>query len=156
MAKASSRFDTSFRIHPDLRFLEQKWTVLIIREALLGLTRFAEFRESLGIASDVLSSRLSMLVDEGILRRGAYEDKSGRSREEYLLTVAGRGFVTVLAALSAWVDQYRSPDEGHVFVYDSDHGKSPVHVAFVDEGGAEVEPSGVTIRRAQTAIRPLR
>ena len=70
MARATTtREDTRCSIARSLEILGQKWTLLIVREAMWGRTRYAEFRSRLGIAPDVLSDRLNTLVEHGILRR---------------------------------------------------------------------------------------
>lgn len=84
-----------------LEIVGERWTLLIVREAFLGRTRFAAFRERLGVAPDVLTARLATLVEAGILERRPYRD-GGRTREEYLLTPAGRDLAPVLVALSDW------------------------------------------------------
>ena len=69
--------------------LGERWTFLILREAFAGRTRFAEFRESLGVAPDVLTDRLTTLVDFGVLAREPYQEPGSRPRFDYPLT-AGR------------------------------------------------------------------
>src|SRR5437016_587292 len=66
------------------------WSMLILRDALLGLTRFDQFQESLGIAPNMLTRRLSKLVEAGLLERRRYNDRP--PRYEYVLTQAGRDF----------------------------------------------------------------
>jgi DNA-binding HxlR family transcriptional regulator len=75
------------------------WTLLIVRDALVGSRRFDEFRES-GIADNILSSRLDLLVREGILERSLYQEHP--PRYEYLLTEKGRDLLPVVVALGAW------------------------------------------------------
>ena len=75
------------------------WTLLIVRDALVGSRRFEEFRAS-GIADNILSSRLDLLVREGILERRLYQEHP--PRHEYLLTEKGRDLLPVVAALGAW------------------------------------------------------
>ena len=87
-----------------------RWTLLIMRNASHGVTRFDEFRAGLGIADNVLSNRLSRLVDAGLLTRVPYRT-SGRTRQEYRLTPAGADFTPVLRALADWGAQHTSPDE---------------------------------------------
>jgi DNA-binding HxlR family transcriptional regulator len=85
---------------PIARSLEQVgewWSILILRDAFAGKTRFDEFQESLGIASNMLSRRLAALVAAGMLERRAYSERP--PRHEYVLTERGRDFRTVLLAL---------------------------------------------------------
>ena len=91
-----------------LEVVGERWTLLIIRDVALGLCRFDELRESLGIARNVLSDRLNRLVDEGILERVPYSERP--ERYDYLLTAKGRDLVPVLRALRRWGD--RHADEG--------------------------------------------
>ena len=70
-----------------LEVLGQKWSLLIVREAMWGRTRFAEFRARLGVAPDVLTDRLGRLVDAGILERRPYREDGEREREEYVLSL---------------------------------------------------------------------
>lgn len=80
------------------------WTLLIVRDAMQGLTRFDEFQRSLHIARNTLSDRLGRLVDAGIVTKRFYQDNP--PRYEYLLTEMGRDFFPVLAAMLAWGDKW--------------------------------------------------
>ncbi|HEX2432896.1 MAG TPA: helix-turn-helix domain-containing protein, partial [Gaiellaceae bacterium] len=71
-----------------LEIVGERWTLLIVRDALLGLRRFDQFQESLGIARNVLTDRLNRLVEEGILERVRYSERP--ERFEYTLTRKGR------------------------------------------------------------------
>lgn len=93
-----------------LEVVGEKWTLLIVREALGGRTRFSEFRAALGVSSDILSDRLTNLVDAGVLSRVAYRDDGARERFSYHLTDSGRALTPVLAALSSWGTVHR-PNE---------------------------------------------
>ncbi len=87
-----------------LEIIGEWWTLLIIRDCFLGVRRFDEFVERLGIARNVLTSRLETLVDAGILERRAYDE--GRGRYDYLLTTKGRALWPVLTALRQWGDEW--------------------------------------------------
>jgi DNA-binding HxlR family transcriptional regulator len=89
-----------------LEVVGERWTLLIVRDAFLGLRRFDEFQERLGIARNVLADRLNRLVDEGILERVRYSERPGRF--EYQLTRKGRDLVPALVSLGQWGDKYRS------------------------------------------------
>ena len=137
-----------------LEVLGQKWSLLIVREAMWGRTRFAEFRSRLGIAPDVLTDRLGRLVDGGILERRPYRDDGEREREEYVLTDAGRALLPVLAAMSAWGDEHRPSGFGPAALYTDRHSGAPLRLAFVDADGTERDPEGVAVVRGPGA-RPL-
>lgn len=89
------------------------WTLLIIRDALLGLRRFEDFQGSLGIARNILSNRLERLVRSGILERRAYQDHP--PRREYRLTEKGRDLLPVIVTLMQWGDRWLWPPGQHPF-----------------------------------------
>lgn len=76
------------------------WSMLILRDASRGLTRFDQFRTSLGIAPNILTRRLKALTEAGLLERRRYSERP--PRDEYLLTAAGRDFLPILHALGGW------------------------------------------------------
>ena len=81
---------------------------LILRHATLGVTRFDELRSALGIADNILSSRLARLVENGLLAKVPYRDER-RTRHEYRLTQAGADTFPVLSALAAWGTAHTRP-----------------------------------------------
>src|SRR5438876_11226190 len=89
-----------------LEVVGERWTLLIVRDAFLGLRRFEQFQESLGIARNVLTDRLNRLVDEGVLDRVRYSERP--ERYEYRLTQKGRDLSLALTALRQWGDTYLS------------------------------------------------
>ena len=92
---------------PIARSLEQVgawWSILILRDAFTGKTRFDQFQQSLGIAPNMLSRRLAALVSAGMLERRSYSTRP--RRDDYLLTARGRDFRTVLLALLAFGDRH--------------------------------------------------
>jgi len=76
------------------------WSMLILRDASLGLTRYDQFRASLGIAPNILSRRLKALTEAGLLEKRRYSQRP--PRDEYVLTEAGRDFLPVLHVLGEW------------------------------------------------------
>jgi DNA-binding HxlR family transcriptional regulator len=82
----------------------ERWTLLILRDAVLGVERFDEFQLSLGIASNVLTSRLKLLCDEGVLERVADPERPGRPK--YVITDKGRELGPALFMLLKWGDRY--------------------------------------------------
>ena len=89
------------------------WVLLVLREALEGLTRFEQFRSTLGCADNVLSRRLSGMVEAGLLVRSTYES-GNRAREEYLLTEAGTDLLPLLNALALWGERHLPADTGRM------------------------------------------
>jgi DNA-binding HxlR family transcriptional regulator len=90
--------------------LGDHWNLLLIRQACLGTRRFDDFQQALGIGRNILATRLNRLVDEGLLRRVAYQDKP--ARHEYRLTDKGRDAYPILAAMAAWGDRWLTGPEG--------------------------------------------
>ncbi|WP_182066781.1 winged helix-turn-helix transcriptional regulator [Curtobacterium sp. ME12] len=120
-----------------LDVLGEKWTLMIVRDALGGSTRFSQFQQSLGVPREVLTARLASLVDGGVLERTTYKPEGARAREEYVLTEAGRDLSLVLLALGGWADRHRPSDRA------SD-------LRFVDaETGDAVEAAAVTVGAQQ-------
>jgi DNA-binding HxlR family transcriptional regulator len=87
-----------------LEVIGERWTLLILRDAVLGAERFEEFQDSLGIASNVLTNRLRLLCDEGVLERLPDESRPGRPR--YVLTDKGRELAPGLIVLMKWGDRH--------------------------------------------------
>src|SRR5580700_6836014 len=98
------------------------WSMLIMRDAFHGLTRFDEFQQSLGIAPNMLTRRLNALVDAGLLERHRYSTHP--PRDEYRLTARGRDFRPVLIALLAWGNKHFAPEGASVRIIDRLTGKA--------------------------------
>jgi DNA-binding HxlR family transcriptional regulator len=107
-----------------LSLLGERWTVLVLRDLFLGERRFDAIQEHLGVATNVLSDRLSTLVEEGIVERRQYSERP--ARHEYRLTEKGRDLQPVLLELMKWGDQYLS--------------ELPPRIVFHDECGHRTEP----------------
>jgi DNA-binding HxlR family transcriptional regulator len=93
-----------------LELIGERWTLLIVRNALLGVKRFDGFLGNLGIARNVLTNRLGRLVDLGIMEKVPYQDKP--VRHEYRLTPMGRDLTRAVIALMQWGDRNLPSDEG--------------------------------------------
>ena len=122
-----------------LEIVGERWTLLIVRDAFLGLRRFEEFQSSLGIARNVLTDRLNRLVDEGILERVRYSERP--ERHEYRLTAKGRDLQIALAGLRQWGDKYESEKPPRITRRKSD--KKPVVAAFVPKGAGVLRPDEI-------------
>jgi DNA-binding HxlR family transcriptional regulator len=92
-----------------LEAIGDRWTLLVIRDLFLGLRRFEDLQRDLGVARNVLSDRLTRLVDEGIVERRLYQQRP--ERHEYRLTAKGRDLWPVIISLMKWGDRH-VPDEG--------------------------------------------
>jgi DNA-binding HxlR family transcriptional regulator len=121
-----------------LDIVGEKWSLLIVRNALRGQTRFSEFRDQLGIPTDILTARLATLVDGGILEKRFYREPGSRERSSYHLTAAGEGLKLVIAAFTQWGDTHNPSPFGRASVLVDSAGSEPVELAFVDATRAEV------------------
>lgn len=124
-----------------LSLVGDAWSMLILRDAHAGLTRFDEFRKSLSIAPTMLTRRLAALTEDGLLEKRRYSERP--PRDEYVLTAAGLDFLPVLFAIGAWGRKHRNTD-GVTRFYDA-------------KAGTEIDP--VMIDRATGApigTRPIR
>ena len=124
-----------------LAFAGDAWSLLILRDAHAGLTRFDQFRKSLGIAPTMLTRRLATLTEEGLLERQRYSEHP--PREEYLLTAAGRDFLPILFMIGEWGRQYRG-DDNMIRFFDMEAG-TEIKAIVVDE-----------VTGAKIGTRPLR
>ena len=122
-----------------LEIVGERWTLLIVRDVFLGLRRFDQLHESLGIARNVLTDRLSKLVEAGILERVRYSERP--ERFEYRLTDKGLELNLALTGLRQWGDKYLSKKPPRVLRRKSD-GK-PVIAALVLEGAKVLRPDEV-------------
>ena len=98
------------------------WSILILRDALHGYTRFEEFRESLGVAPNILTTRLARLVEDGFLERRQYSEHP--PRYEYVPTQRGRDFRPVLLSLMAFGNKHFAPEGAMVEVVNTKTGKA--------------------------------
>jgi DNA-binding HxlR family transcriptional regulator len=120
MVKRTSFEDAECPVARSLDALGDWWSLLIIRDAFLGIRRFSEFQKSLGCAKNILTVRLRALVDHGILTTAPASD--GSAYQEYLLTPKGRGVFPVLVALRQWSEEFAgAPGEFSTLLVDRDN-----------------------------------
>ncbi|WP_067685987.1 winged helix-turn-helix transcriptional regulator [Nocardia jejuensis] len=100
--------DMNCSIAQCLEVVGEWWTLLIVRDALFGITRFDDFRSRLGIARNVLTQRLEHLVAQGIMEKVPYQDNP--VRYDYTLTDKGRSLWTILVAMRQWGDTWAAPE----------------------------------------------
>src|SRR4051794_25947552 len=124
-----------------LELVGERWTLLIVRDAFLGVRRFDEFQESLGIARNVLADRLARLVEEGIFERVRYSERP--ERYEYRLTEKGAELRVALLALMQWGDRYVAERPSRTARRRSDG--EPVVAAIVPQGAEALGPRDVEL-----------
>jgi DNA-binding HxlR family transcriptional regulator len=137
--------ESSCSLTRSIGVLGERWTFLIVREALNGVARFSEFQVKLGLPTDMLSARLETLVEYGAMTREPYQDAGRRQRDAYRLTEMGRDVHVVLSALQQWGDRYLPPPGGSTCDPGGGQAERLVHVGFIDDHGAEVSPGDVTM-----------
>lgn len=103
MRKASFA-DMSCSVAQTLEIIGEWWTLLILRDAFLGIRRFDEFVDRLGISRNILTNRLETLLEAGVLERRVYDE--GRGRYDYVLTEKGKALWPVMTALRQWGDDW--------------------------------------------------
>lgn len=126
-----------------LDLVGDRWSFLILREAHLGTTRFADFRDNLHIAPNILTNRLTALIEAGLLEKREYHQEGQRTRSSYHLTSAGEDLKLVLAALQQWGDVHVPRPDGPTVVRRNTGSRDLVDVGFVDHGGAAVPDEDV-------------
>ncbi|MEV8376126.1 helix-turn-helix domain-containing protein [Kribbella sp. NPDC056861] len=127
-----------------LEVIGDRWSVLILREAHRGRTRFADFRDVLGIAPNILTNRLAALVEAGVLEKREYRPEGERTRSSYHLTPAGVDLKLVLAALQQWGDVHEPRKEGPTVLRRNTRTGGLATVGFLDENGNAVPDRDVT------------
>lgn len=148
--------ETRCSIARTLEVIGEKWTLLIVREAFWGRTRFSQFRAALGVAPDVLADRLQTLVEYGVMERRPYRVDGGREREEYVLTPAGEDLRIVLAALNSWGDEHRPAATGRTSGFVDATTGEPVTLRFVAGAGRPLEATDVSfVRNASASAVPV-
>lgn len=121
-----------------------RWNILLLRDAFMGVRRFEDFQKDLGIARNILSNRLNRLVEAGIFEAVPYQDNPPRS--EYRLTPAGKDLLDVLLALWRWGDRWNAPQDAALReLVHLDCGKATHIVASCANCGGELQRSNLRI-----------
>ena len=145
MVKRTSHRKASCPVARPLDAIGDWWSLLIVRDALDGLRRFGEFQSNLGLAKNILSSRLKNLVDHGILQTVPASD--GSAYKEYVLTEKGLGLFPVLVALRQWgEDHFFQSGESHVRLVDVRSGKPVRRLELRSQDGRLLGPSDTRVK----------
>jgi DNA-binding HxlR family transcriptional regulator len=132
-----------------MEILGERWTFLILREAFYGVRRFSDMQRNLGIARNILSTRLQNLVGAGIFERKLYQEEP--ERYEYRLTQAGRDLYPAIVTLMRWGDEHLQGELGPPVVLRHNlcgHEADPVLVC--SHCREELRPRDVTPERSDT------
>ena len=128
-----------------LELIGEGWTILILREAFFGSRRFEDFQKHLGIARNILTTRLQKLVDGNVLER--IPIKEGAKRHEYKLTPMGRDLYPVLIALSQWGDRWLRTESGiPVQFIERSSGEEIAPVSIRSQDGREIDARDLALK----------
>jgi DNA-binding HxlR family transcriptional regulator len=125
-----------------MEMLGERWTFLILRECFYGVRRFSDMQRNLGIARNILSTRLQALVRHGILERQRYSDEP--ERYEYRLTAAGRDLYPAVVTIMRWGDQHLAGPAGPPVVLRHACGHPADATLVCAHCRAELHPHDVT------------
>lgn len=128
------------------------WVLLVLREALQGVSRYDDFRDRLGVADSVLAKRLAAMVDAGLLERTPYRD-GRRTRAGYALTDAGADLLPVLNALVLWGERHRPRATGVMHVVHETCGAETVSADTCSSCGEPLAPDTVAWRKPRDPDR---
>jgi DNA-binding HxlR family transcriptional regulator len=133
--------------------LGERWSILLLREAFYGATRFDEFEKNLGIAPNILSARLRSLVEHGVLEKVPVAG----GRHEYRLTEKGRDFFPAFVALKHWGDRWMTDERGPLILLEErETGREITAPPLLSSLGAPLRPEDVEVRPGPGAGRTLR
>jgi DNA-binding HxlR family transcriptional regulator len=146
MVKRTSLEKAECPIARSLDAIGDWWSLLIIRDAFLGIRRFSEFQKHIGLAKNILTVRLRALVEHGILTTAPASD--GSAYQEYVLTPKGRGIFPILVALRQWSEEFdERPEQIATILVDREKGKPVKRLALYSQDGR-------LLTAADTALKP--
>ena len=138
-----------------LNVLGDSWTLLLVREAFYGSTRFSEFQRNTGIAKTLLSDRLGFLVEEGIFRREDVGEQG--TRYAYYLTDKGRALDKVMVALTQWSNEHVFGEGNEpMLLLERETGKPVEEMQLRGASGRQLEPRDVVYQPGPGASRAAR
>lgn len=136
-----------------LEVVGEWWSMLIVRDVFLGVTRFDDFQQRLGISRNILNQRLSRLVEEGVLTKVAYSEHP--PRYDYRLTAKGWDLWPVLTAMRQWGDRYASPEGPRLEVIHKGCGHVSDAVMVCSACGDPLDARAVRVVPGPGAVEPL-
>src|ERR1700709_235387 len=156
MVKRTSLKKAECPVARSLDALGDWWSLLIIRDAFLGIRRFSEFQKNIGLAKNILTVRLRTLVDDGILKTAPASD--GSAYQEYVLTPKGRGIFPVLVALRQWSEEFSfSSGECSTVLVDRDKGRPIRKIELRAEDGRLLGDGDIEVKlNAKPRLRSSR
>ncbi|WP_347912509.1 helix-turn-helix domain-containing protein [Pseudomonas grandcourensis] len=123
-----------------LEAIGDRWSLMIIRDAFDGIRRFSEFQKSLGVAKNILASRLKTLVEVGVFDVQPASD--GSAYKEYALTEKGREIFPVVVSMRQWGERFLfTQDETRSVLLDNEYGQSLMPIEVRSASGQKLGPS---------------
>jgi DNA-binding HxlR family transcriptional regulator len=154
MVKRTSFEKAACPIARSLDVIGDWWSLLIIRDALLGKRRFSEFQKSLGLAKNILTVRLRALVEHDLLKTAPASD--GSAYQQYVPTPKGRGVFPVLVALRQWSEEFdERPEEIATWLVDRENGR-PVRKLELHAQDGRLLGAADTALKPRRGIKPTR
>jgi len=153
---ARKRFDDmNCSVAQSLEVLGDWWTLLLVREAFFGTTRFKDFERNLGIAKNILTARLDHLVQRGVFTREPIGEDS--KRHEYRLTPMGKDLLTIVTALREWSDRWIYGEGNEPLILrDARTGERPPPLRLRDADGELLDPRHLAPEPGPSADRAIR
>ncbi|TGS37512.1 MULTISPECIES: helix-turn-helix domain-containing protein [unclassified Mesorhizobium] len=150
---------TSFETRPcpiarSLDDVGEWWSILLLRDAFQGLTRFDQFQKSLAIAPNILTRRLNSLVERGLFEKRVYCERP--LRHEYVLTAKARDFRPVLLSLLAWGNKHLAPEGPSLVVVDKTNGRWAEPVLVDRQSGRQLDSDDFTMATGPMATDRMR
>jgi len=136
-----------------LEVVGEWWSMLILRDAFLGVTRFDQFQQRLGISRNVLNQRLAHLVGAGVLTKVPYSEHP--PRHDYRLTEKGRDLWPVVTTMRQWGDKYAAPDGPPLEVSHKSCGEVSEAVLCCSACGEQMGPRDVRAERGPGSVESL-
>ena len=149
--QANPLADMNCSLAQTLAVIGERWTLMILRDAFFGVTRFDQFQRRLGVARNVLAQRLGRLVDEGILAKSG----GGSRRTAYRLTDKGFDLVPVLLAIAHWGDRHKPNPRGARMIFvDRDTGAPIQSMGIRAADGRPLAPAELGMKRGPGLAPP--
>lgn len=153
MADTIRHEDRECPLSSALGLVGEWWTLLILHDAFDGYTRFDQFQQNLGISSSLLTSRLKMLVSEGVLERQQYQ--TNPPRFEYMLTDLGKSLRPVIVVLAAWRNTQLDPSARSMVLVDAETGIEADPVLVDRSTGRRVDGEDFVFAAGPAASAPF-
>jgi DNA-binding HxlR family transcriptional regulator len=146
MAKRKSMQEDACPVARSLDLVGDRWSMLIVRDAFDGIRRFSDFQRNLGVAKNILSDRLSALVEEGVLSVEPAAD--GTSYQQYVLTPKGESLFPVVLALRQWGERHLfAKGEAHSLLVEQASGKAVAAMQPRAHDGQVLRPADTVVKK---------